>query len=385
METDNKNVTPLPAKGEAAPAASSKKAKRAPLFAGLFLAVAAVGGGYYAYDLLYASKHVTTDNAYVGADIANITPLIAAQVREVKVSDTEHVSKGDVLVVLDDTDAALRLKQAEAAYQQALRAVRALDATDRTLLAQIEGSKAEKLRAEAQFETAQATFDQAKIGLERRRALAKGGSVSGDELTAAETAFKTAQANLDGARASRDAAQAGLEAAIGAQQANAAMIEGVSVEDNPQVLAAKAARDQAEVNLERTVIRAPIDGVVSRRQIQLGERVQPGMRLMVVVPLRQVYVDANFKEVQLAKVKPGQRVSLHSDLYGSDVVFHGQVEGFSGGTGAAFSAVPAQNATGNWIKVVQRLPVRIKLDQDELDAHPLAVGLSMDADIHIAE
>ncbi|WP_319528854.1 HlyD family efflux transporter periplasmic adaptor subunit [uncultured Cohaesibacter sp.] len=384
-QSDEENVTKLPGNPKLDQGHTDRKAKRAPLFLGLFVAVAAVGGGYYAYDVLYASKHEITDNAYVGADIANITPLVAAQVREVKVSDTQHVTKGDVLVTLDDTDASLQLQQTDAAYQQALRGVRALQATDKTLLAQIEVSKANKLRAEAQFETAKATFDQAKIGLERRQTLAEGGSVSGDELTAAETAFKTAQANLDGVRASLDAAQAGLEAAQGAQQANAAMIEGVSAENNPQVLAAKAARDQAQVNLDRTVIRAPIDGVISRRQVQIGERVQPGMRLMVVVPLQEVYVDANFKEVQLAKVKPGQSVSLSSDLYGDEVTFNGTVEGFSGGTGAAFSAVPAQNATGNWIKVVQRLPVRIKLDPNELKDHPLEVGLSMTADIHVAE
>ncbi|WP_096176381.1 efflux RND transporter periplasmic adaptor subunit [Cohaesibacter sp. ES.047] len=385
IKSDEKNVTALPGKADTASHEPDKKAKRGPLFLGLIAAVAIVGGSYYAYDVLYASKHVVTDNAYVGAEIANITPMIAAQVTEVKVADTQHVSKGDVLVVLDSTDATLRLKQAEAAYQQSLRSVRAIQATNKTLLAEIEGGKAGKLRAEAQLGTAQANFEKAKIGLERRKTLAEGGSVSGDELTGAETGFKIAKANLQGAQASLTAAQAGLEAAEGAQQANAAMIEGASLEENPQVLAAKAARDQAQVNLDRTVIRAPIDGVISRRQVQIGERVQPGMRLMAVVPLHEVYVDANYKEVQLSNVKPGQSVSLHSDLYGDDVTFDGTVVGFSGGTGAAFSAVPAQNATGNWIKVVQRLPVRIKLDPEQLKSHPLEVGLSMAADIHVAE
>ena len=362
-----------------------KKSKRWPLFFGLFVAVAAVSGAYYAYDTLYASKHAITDNAYVGADIAGITPLIAAPVKEVRVSDTQHVAKGDILVVLDDTDAKLHLAQAEAGYQQSLRAVKALNATDKTLLAQIEGRKADQKRAEAQHEMAEANFAKAKIDLERRQTLVENGSVSGDELTMAETAFKNAEANLGAAEAALEAASAGLEAAEGQQMANAAMIEGASVENNPQVLVAKAQRDQAQVNLDRTVIRAPVNGVVSMRRVQVGERVQPGMRLMVVVPLDEVYVDANFKEVQLEKVKPGQSVTLHSDLYGSDVEFEGTVVGFSGGTGAAFSAVPAQNATGNWIKVVQRLPVRIALNPEQLEDHPLEVGLSMEADIHVAE
>ncbi len=362
-----------------------KKSKRGPLFLGLLVAVAAVSGAYYAYDTLYASKHVVTDNAYVGADIAGITPLIAAPVKEVRVSDTEHVAKGDILVILDDTDASLQLKQAEAGYQQAIRSVQALNATDKTLLAQIAGRKADQQRVEAQYTMAQANFAKAKIDLERRQTLVENGSVSGDELTMAETAFKNAEANLGAAEAALTAAKAGLEAAQGQQQANAAMIEGVSVENNPQVLVAKAQRDQAQVNLDRTIIRAPVDGVVSMRRVQVGERVQPGMRLMVVVPLNEVYVDANFKEVQLEKVKPGQPVTLHSDLYGSDVEFNGTVVGFSGGTGAAFSAVPAQNATGNWIKVVQRLPVRVALDPEQLKDHPLEVGLSMEADIHVAE
>ncbi|WP_321447299.1 HlyD family efflux transporter periplasmic adaptor subunit [uncultured Cohaesibacter sp.] len=362
-----------------------KKSKRWPLFFGLFVAVAALSGAYYAYDTLYASKHAITDNAYVGADIAGITPLIAAPVKEVRVSDTQHVAKGDILVVLDDTDAKLHLAQAEAGYQQSLRAVKALNATDKTLLAQIEGRKADQKRAEAQHEMAEANFAKAKIDLERRQTLVENGSVSGDELTMAETAFKNAEANLGAAEAALEAASAGLEAAEGQQMANAAMIEGASVENNPQVLVAKAQRDQAQVNLDRTVIRAPVNGVVSMRRVQVGERVQPGMRLMVVVPLDEVYVDANFKEVQLEKVKPGQSVTLHSDLYGSDVEFEGTVVGFSGGTGAAFSAVPAQNATGNWIKVVQRLPVRIALNPEQLEDHPLEVGLSMEADIHVAE
>lgn len=359
--------------------------KRGPLFLGLILAVAASGGGYYAYDTLYASRHAITDNAYVGADVAQITPLVAAPVVEVLASDTEMVRKGDVLVRLDDTDARLALAMAEATYQNAIRRVTALVANDKGLAAQIVGREADQAQAAAQLSSAEAGYAKAKIDLDRRKTLAGNGSVSGDEITAVETLLKTAEASLSSARAGAAGAAAAFDAAVAAKEANAAMISGVGIDDNPEVLAARSARDQARVNLERTVMRAPVDGVISRRQVQVGQRVQPGMTLMVVVPLQAAYVDANYKEVQLAHVKAGQKVTLVSDLYGSDVEFTGTVVGFSGGTGAAFSVVPAQNATGNWIKVVQRLPVRIALDPAELAAHPLQVGLSMTADIAIAE
>lgn len=369
---------------QAAKAAVNPK-KRGPLFLGLLLAVAACGGAYYAYDTLYASKHAVTDNAYVGADVAQITPLVAAPVLEVLASDTEMVKKGDVLVRLDDTDAKLALALAEANYQSAIRRVTALVANDKALTAQIAGREADQAQVAAQLVSAQAGYDKAKIDLDRRKTLAGNGSVSGDEITAVETVLKTAEASLSSVRAGAAGAIAAHDAAIAAKEANAAMISGAGIDDNPEVLAARSTRDQAEVNLERTVMRAPIDGVISRRQVQAGQRVQPGMTLMVVVPLQDAYVDANYKEVQLAHVKAGQKVTLVSDLYGSDVPFTGTVVGFSGGTGAAFSVVPAQNATGNWIKVVQRLPVRIALDPAELRAHPLQVGLSMTTDIAIAK
>ncbi len=362
-----------------------KRKMRGKLFLGLALAVVVAGGGYYAYDTLYASRHAITDNAYVGADIAPITPLVAAPVGEVLVGETQHVKAGDVLVRLDDTDAQLRLAAAEAAYQSAIRHVKSFEANDRNLKAQVAGRLADTARARAGLASAQAVVDKARVDFERRTALAGNGSVSGDELTAADAAYQTAQANLDAARAGLDAATAAREAAEGAQAANAALISGVSVEQNPEVLAARAARDQARVDLDRTVIRAPLDGVVSQRRVQVGQRVQPGMTLMVVVPVADAYVDANFKEVQLARVRKGQKVTLHSDLYGSDVEFTGEVVGFSGGTGSAFSMVPAQNATGNWIKVVQRLPVRVALDPGQLEEHPLEVGLSMTADIHLED
>lgn len=363
---------------------NARKGKRKGLFVALAASVAVLGAGYYAYDALVVSQHVETDNAYVGANVAQVTPLVGGPVLEVLVDDTQPVKRGDILVRLDDTDARLALARAEADYALTVRRVRGLVATDSGLGAQIAARVADQASAEAQLAAARGDLDKARIDLDRREALAASGSVSGDELTVARNAHHTALARLKAAEAARAQALANRSAAVGSRDANKALIDNSSIDANPEVLAAQAVRDQARVDLDRMVLRAPIDGVVSRRQVQVGQRVQPGQALMIVVPIQGAYVDANFKEVQLAKVRPGQRVTLTSDLYGSKVEYRGQVVGFSGGTGAAFAVVPAQNATGNWIKVVQRLPVRIKLDPKQLGEHPLRVGLSMTADIDIS-
>ena len=369
---------------EQAVSSAAKTTQRKRLFAGLAVAAALAGGGYYAYDTLVASHHVSTDNAYVGAYSAEITPLVGGPVAAVEVADTQTVRKGQVLVRLDNTDARLALANAEAALQMAERKVRGYMANDEGLGAQVSARAAGQAQADAQVAAAQSNLQRARIDLDRRKALAADGAVSGEELTSAQNAYTNAAAALQAARAGQAVAAADRDAAHGSRGANQALISGASVLDNPEVAAARAARDQARVDLERTIIRAPIDGVVSKRQVQVGQRVQPGMGLMVVVPVEHAYVDANFKEIQLAKVKPGQEVELTSDLYGKKVVYHGRVAGFSGGTGAAFAVIPAQNATGNWIKVVQRLPVRIALDPAELRRNPLRVGLSMDVDIEVA-
>jgi membrane fusion protein, multidrug efflux system len=364
-------------------AARLRKRKR--LFAAFAAAAALTAGGTYAYSSLVGAQHVVTDNAYVGADVAQVTPLIGGPVREVLVQDAQMVRRGDVLVRLDDTDARIALARAEAALAGAERQVRSLVATDSGLAARISASLADQARAGAQIAAAQADLDKARIDLQRREALAASGAVSGDELTVARNAHNSALANLRAAQATQAQAAAGRDAAAGTRAANRALIANGDVGTNPDVLAARAAVAQARIDLARTVIRAPIDGVISKRQVQVGQRVQPGSPLMAVVPIQSAYVDANFKEVQLAKVRPGQPVELVSDLYGEDVVFHGRVVGFSGGTGAAFALVPAQNATGNWIKVVQRLPVRIALDPAQLRKHPLRVGLSMTADVRVSD
>ena len=332
---------------------------------GAVVGTAAVVSAAYWY--LYGSHFVSTDNAYAAVEIAQVTPSVGGTISEVRVTDTQSVKKGDVLVVIDPTDAKLALAQAEADLGSAIRRVRGYVANDSGLIAQIAARAADEKRAAAQLASAEADFERASIDLQRREALSASGSVSGDELTRAQNAFAAAKANRD--------------AAIGSKEANAALIADTTEDTNPEVALARARRDQAAVDLERTIIRAPVDGVVAKRQVQLGQRVQAGTPLLAVVPVQEMHVDANFKEVQLEKVRAGQPVTLTADIYGSSVTYNGTVEGFSGGSGAAFAAIPAQNATGNWIKVVQRVPVRIKLDPEQLAANPLKVGLSMTARI----
>ena len=302
---------------------AKSRRKRIILFALLALTVAAAGGGYYTYWKHVGSRYMSTDDAYTAAEVAVVAAEIDGAVAAVKFVDSQQVKRGDILVVIDDTDAKLALRQAEA----------------------------DLARARAQVASATSDLERSGIDLQRRQALVASGSVSGDELTKVINGASNARASLNAARA--------------------------------VVAQAQARVDKAKVDLGRTVIRSPIDGVIARREVQLGQRVQPSTPLLDVVPVSEMYVNANFKEVQLKKVRPGQSVELDSDLYGHKVAFHGVIEGFNGGTGAAFALIPAQNATGNWIKVVQRLPVRIRLNPDELAAHPLWVGLSMNAKVDL--
>ncbi len=357
--------------------------QRKKLFSLLAATVLVTGGAGWAYWKLIGSRYVSTDNAYTAVESAQVTPSVAGTIAEVRFTDTQTVKKGDVLVVIDPTDAKLALAQAEADLGRAIRRVKSYEANDRGLGAQVSAREEEERRSAAQLASAQADFDRADIDLKRRQALAPSGSVSGDELTRAQNAYASAEANLKAAKAAVAQAAATRNATLGAKESNAALIVGATVDTNPEVALARAKRDQAAVDLERTVIRSPVDGVVAKRQVQLGQRVDPGTPLLSVVPVQNIHVNANFKEVQLKNVRPGQKVELVCDLHGEDVVFDGTVEGFDGGTGAAFALIPAQNATGNWIKVVQRLPVRIRLDPAQLDAHPLRVGLSMTAKVDL--
>lgn len=327
---------------------------------------------------------VATENAYVGADSAQVTPQVSGTVAEVMVVNTETVRRGQVLMRLDDRDAKLAVAKAEADLFKARRQYGQTAATSGSLMAQVGARDADIGQAQAQLAAAQANFAKARIDLDRRAELAKSGAVSGEELTVAQNAYTTARANVALAAAGVNTASASRNAARKSYAANQALIEGTSVDESPEVASARARLEQAKLDLARTIIRAPVDGVITNRQVQVGQRLNAGSAVMTIVPVNSVYVDANFKEGQLAKVRPGQKVELTSDLYGSDVVYHGKVMGFSGGTGSAFALIPAQNATGNWIKVVQRLPVRVALDPKELARNPLRVGLSMEVEVDVS-
>ncbi len=368
-----------------APASSSRMSElRKPLFALLAVVIVFAALAWGAYFVLIASHYISTDDAYVGADVAEITPQVAGSVAAVKVQDTQTVKAGDVLVVIDPADAQLAVASAQAEYGRAVRRVQQELANNQAASATILARDADLERAKAQLAAAQSDVDRTHIDLQRREALAQSGAVSGEELTTAKNAYQTAQANLAAVKAAGAQAVADKTIAEGQLASAQALTQGADIQSNPEVAAARAMLNTALLNLSRTTIRAPFDGVIARRQVQVGQRVAIGAELMSVVPVSQVYVDANFKEVQLRKVKVCQPATLTADRYGKGVEFHGHVVGLGGGTGSAFAMIPAQNATGNWIKVVQRLPVRIALDPKDLAAHPLRVGLSMDAKVDVS-
>ncbi len=351
------------------------------IFAAVLVVIAIL---YFVYDSLVLSKRVTTDNAYVAAETAQVMPLVSGQVIAVTVSNTQTVKRGQVLMRLDDADLQIAVAQAEADLAGAERRYGQTAATGDALQAQANARGADIGAARAQLLLAQGNLDRAQIDYQRRQALVAAGAVSGDEVTAATNALRTARANVAIAQAGIAQATATRASALEDRAANTALTRGTTRDNAPEVLAARAKLRQARLDLSRTVVRAPIDGVISQRNVQIGQRLAPGTAAMVIVPVDQLYVDANYKEGQLQHVRVGQHATLISDLHGDDVVYHGRVVGLAGGTGASSALIPAQNATGNWIKVVQRLPVRIALDPKELRDHPLRVGLSMDAEIDIS-
>lgn len=356
-----------------------KRKKFFKIFALIILIVAVI---YFVW-AWFSSGEVDTDNAYVGAETAQITSMLNAQVNQIKVNDTQQVNQGDVLVQLDDSDAKIALAQAQAQLAKAQRQFKQSKANSNALDSQIFVSSDAIQSAKAQVNKAQADYQKTLDDLKRREQLVSIGGVSQEDVSSAKTNVNTAKATVEAAQAALAQAESSRKAAQSNLAANDALIQGTSENDTPDVLVAKANLAQAQLNLDRTVIRAPIAGVVTARNVQVGQRVSAGGVMMKIVPINQLYVDANFKESQLTHVKVGQDATLTSDFYGSDVVYHGKVIGFAGGTGAAFALIPAQNATGNWIKVVQRLPVRIALDSKELAQHPLRVGLSMKATIDL--
>lgn len=348
------------------------------------IAVVLLGAIWALWYLLVGRNHVSTDNAYVNAEMAQVTPLLSAQAIAVNVKDTDSVKRGDILVRLDASNARIAIAQAQADLAEARRKFRQTTATGMALSSQVAARGADIEQARARLVTARADFDKARIDLQRRERLEDSGAVSGEELTQARNAFAQARAALTQAQAAVTQAEATQAAARGEYAANEALISGSSEDSDPAVLAAKARLESAQLDMDRTIIRAPIDGVVTRRQVQIGQRVAQGVSIMTIVPVAKVHVDANFKERQLRRVKIGMPATVTADIYGGGVVYHGRVAGLSGGTGASMALIPAQNATGNWIKVVQRLPVRIELDPAELAKNPLRVGLSTEVEIDLS-
>jgi membrane fusion protein (multidrug efflux system) len=320
---------------------------------GLCVLTAAAASGVRWY--LESGRSESTDDAYVDAPLAEITPQIDGTIQQVLVVDTQHVRRGELLVRLDPADANLAVQQARANYDQARH--------------RVEQYLANVNAAEANVAGKESNLRRAQLDLRRRTSISAQGAVSAEEISNANNAL--------------DAAKSELSIAQQQLAAQRTLTQDGDVARNPEVQAAKAALDRALLDLNRSEIRAPVDGVVASRHAQIGQRVKVGSSLMNVVPLMDAHVDANFKEVQLQHIRPGQKAELTSDLYGSGLVFHGRVAGLGGGTGSAFAVIPAQNATGNWIKVVQRLPVRILLDPEELARHPLRVGVSMTAKVYL--
>lgn len=356
--------------------AKSDKRKRLLTILGAMVLIAAIIWGLW-YFITQAGR-VQTDNAYVGADSAQVTSLVSGAVIDVLVGGTQAVKKGDVLVILDDADAKIDVATAQAALVQAQQRFSQSAALAGSARAKVQSRGADIAQARALLSQANAALTKAKIDLGRRETLISSGAVSGEELSSARAAYATARASRDLAQAGIVSAQATQTAAGSDAIASEALVRGTSIVTAPEVAAARARLEKAQLDLTRTVIRAPVDGVVVNRTVQVGQRIAAGTPIMTIVPVATAFVDANFKESQLRSVKVGQPVELTSDFYGGDVVFHGRVTGFAGGTGAAFSLIPAQNATGNWVKVVQRLPVRIAINAKDLRDHPLRVGLTMD-------
>ncbi|MFO1326226.1 MAG: HlyD family efflux transporter periplasmic adaptor subunit [Rubrivivax sp.] len=352
-----------------APAVPAVRRRPALLLLTLLLLLAAAGWAAWWW---WVARHVeTTDNAYVQASVVQVTPQQAGTVVEVLADDTDPVRAGQPLVRLDAADARLALERAEAQLAQAVREVRTLYTQHATLASTVAQRAAELERARSELARAQ-------DDVARRRPLVASGAIGREELQHAEATLATA-------RGSVQAAEAALAAARDQAATQRALTDGVALERHPGVERAAAAVREAVLALERTELTAPIDGQVVRRNVQQGQRVAAGAPLMAVVPLHRAWVEANFKEAQLRRMRDGQRVTLQADLYGPDVVYEGRINGLGAGTGAAFALLPTQNATGNWIKVVQRVPVRIALDARQLAAHPLRVGLSMHATVHLDE
>jgi membrane fusion protein (multidrug efflux system) len=340
--TEHREAHAAGAKHDAAPAKASVEnapstRKRKLLLALLGVAVVVSAVAYGTYYMTYARYYESTDDAYVSGNLVQLTPQVT----------------GTVVVTLDNADAKVALGNAEATLGQTVRQVSSLYVNNDFYAANV---------AQKQSDLARARDD-----LRRRQAVADTGAVSAEDIAHARDTVTAAQAALDAARQQAEA--------------NRALTDRTTIEQHPNVQAAASKVRDAYLAYARNTLPAPVTGYVAKRSVQVGQRVSPGTPLMAIVPLDGVWVDANYKESQLRNMRIGQPVALTADVYGGKVEYHGRVVGFSAGTGSAFATLPAQNATGNWIKIVQRLPARIQLDQKELEAHPLRIGLSMEVEV----
>jgi len=330
--------------------------KRRIVLLAITAAFIAAGIGYGAYYTLVASKRVETDNAYVGGNLVNVSSQVNGSVVEIRADETQLVTAGAEIVKLDPADAAVNLAQAEARLGSAVR-------QQRERYTNVD-------QYQAVIEQRRVALKTAQDDLARRAPLAADNVVSGEDVAHARRAVEDAKAALDVAQ----------KQLAGARVA----VAGVAPAEHPAVLAAKAEYLGAWLAARRNAIMAPVSGYVAKRSVQVGSRIAPGAPLLSIVPLDQLWIDANFKESELRDIRVGQAATIEADIYGSKVTYHGKVVGLGAGTGSAFSLLPAQNASGNWIKVVQRVPVRISLDPKELAQHPLRVGLSATVDVDIA-
>lgn len=330
--------------------------KRKTWLLGLLLIVAAIGAGSWAWHELYGRWSESTDDAYVNGNVVEITPLTSGTVVSIGADDGDLVQAGQELIRFDPSDAEIGLQAAEAKLARAVRQVRGL-------YSNVDGQKAQVAARKAELQKAQDNYS-------RRKTLAAGGAISQEELSHARDDLASAQSALSNAR----------------QQLNttSALVDDTVVSSHPEVQAAAAELRQAYLSNARTTLVAPVTGYVAKRTVQLGQRLEPGIATMAVIPLDQLWIDANFKETQLRNMRIGQPVDITTDLYGSEVKYSGTIDSLGAGTGSAFALLPAQNATGNWIKIVQRVPVRVHINPEQLAKHPLRIGLStmVDVDLH---
>jgi len=338
------------------PSNNANPGKRRLVLLAITAAFVAAGVGYGAYYMLVASKRVETDNAYVGGNLVNVSSQVNGSVVEIRADETQLVKAGTEIVKLDPADAAVNLAQAEARLGTAVR-------QQRERYTNVE-------QYQAVIEQRRVALKTAQEDLARRAPLAQDNVVSGEDVAHARRAVEDAKAALDVAQKQLAAVRVS--------------VAGVAPAEHPAVLAAKADYLSAWLASRRNAIMAPVSGYVAKRSVQVGSRIAPGAPLLSIVPLDQLWVDANFKESELRDIRVGQPATIEADIYGGKVTYHGKVVGLGAGTGSAFSLLPAQNASGNWIKVVQRVPVRISLDARELAAHPLRVGLSATVDVDIS-